>query len=193
MRQLQWFFVQNGSLINNSYKHINMKSTIFKKLFRRFGKTETHPVEPSSPADPAETIPETTPAEPPLTDKFGNPCKIYDTEDRPCKVTFPKGGKFEFLGDEYSLGVLRNGEEVKVYYREKYSEAILKRDRYGRLFLYFYDEYTGFDEDRYDHLWTLVADEADADEFVHVYRLSRLRKPYVAYDGGRWTGVHEWL
>ena len=128
-----------------------------------------------------------------MTDKFGNPFNIYDTEDKPYKVTFPKGREFEFLGDVYSLEILRRSEKVKVYYCEKDSEAILNRDCYGRLFFYFYDEYMGFPEDRYDYLWALVNDETDADEFVHVYRLSRLRKPYVAYDGGDWVAAHEWL
>jgi hypothetical protein len=141
----------------------------------------------------AITPSESASAEPLLTDKFGNPFKIHSEGDCSYKVTFPNREKFEFLGDVYSLEILLRIEDVKVYYQEKDSEAILRRDGYGRLFLYFYDEYMGFDEDRYDYLWTLVADEADADELVQVYRLSRLRTPYVAYDGGSWVGVHEWL
>ena len=173
------------------------------KLLHWFRKMKLRSSMPSSAVTNDEAVSETdtlaiTPsesasAEPLLIDKFGNRFKIYSEGDSSYKVTFPNREKFEFLGDVYSLGILLGIENVKVYYQEKDSEAILRRDGYGRLFLYFYDEYMGFDEDRYDYLWTLVADEADADELVQVYRLSRLRTPYVAYDGGSWVGVHEWL
>jgi hypothetical protein len=68
------------------------------------------------------------------------------------------------------------------------------RDRYGRLFLFFYDEYRlSNGDDRTDYLWAVVADEADADNLVQASRLSRLREPYIACDGDRFQAAHEWI
>jgi hypothetical protein len=131
-------------------------------------------------------------------DRYGNRVKIEIYDDGRCKrITFPEAmyDKFEFLGDEYSVSDLWcNNETLKEYYKDSRSEAILQRDRYGRLFLFFYDEYwLSNGDDRYDYIWAVVADEADSDSLVQVYRLSRLREPYISYDGDRFQAAHEWI
>jgi len=129
------------------------------------------------------------------TDAYGNRVEIIHYEDGSTKkTTFPDSGAFgyfEFLGDTYSKSILRACEDVKVYYRDNKMERVLKCDRYGRLLLYFYDDW-GMD-DRIDELWKVVTDEAEADEFVNVYRLDRLLEPYIAGDGGNWMAAHEWI
>jgi len=130
------------------------------------------------------------------TDLYGNRVEIRTYDDGTSeRITFPDDSsyRFEFLGDTYSVAMLRcDNEELKLYYRDRDSEAALQRDGYGRLWLCFYDEYTlSNGDDRYDYLWALVADETDADELVKVPRLSRLRLPYIAYDGERFQAAHE--
>lgn len=131
-----------------------------------------------------------------IQDNYGNLVKTETWEDGKSKrITFPasKYAEFEFLGAVYSVNALLYGNQpLKEYWKDSDSEAILQRDPYGRLFLFFYDEYRlSNGDDRYDYLWAAVADEADADELVKVYRLSRLRKPYIAYDGDRFQVAHE--
>ncbi|GHT47155.1 hypothetical protein FACS189440_06860 [Bacteroidia bacterium] len=128
-------------------------------------------------------------------DQFGNRVEIEHYYDgRRKRITFPhsKYSEFEFLGDVYSVADLRqNNETLKEYYRYSDEEAFLQRDRYGRLWLYFYDYYS--DHERTDYLWAVVADEADADSLVKDARLSRLREPYIACDGEGWQVAHEWI
>ncbi|MDR0830666.1 MAG: hypothetical protein LBN95_11240 [Prevotellaceae bacterium] len=136
-------------------------------------------------------------------DQFGNRVEIQHYADgRKGKTTFPTNKYFDFLGKTYAgfvftrrYGVPESlNVDIKVYYKDNDSEAALQRDYYGRLWLYFYDEYRlSNGDDRYDYLWVLVADEADADELVKDYRLSRLRVPFVAYDGYGWWSAHEWV
>lgn len=133
----------------------------------------------------------------PTQDQFGNRVEIKHYADGTKKrIVFPesKYSPFEFLGDEYSRALLRENTKLKVYYKDSDSEATLQRDHYGRLFLFFYDEYhLSNGDDRRDYLWALVADESDADEFVKVARLSRLREPYIVYDGENWLVAHEFI
>lgn len=128
-----------------------------------------------------------------IQDNYGNLVKTETWKNGKSKrITFPasKYAEFEFLGAVYSVNALLYGNQpLKEYYKYSDSEAVLQRDRYGRLWLYFYDYYS--DLDRTDYLWAVVADEADADELVKVYRLSRLREPYIAYDGEGWQAAHE--
>jgi hypothetical protein len=130
-------------------------------------------------------------------DKEGNRIRIEQYNDgRRKKITFPKctSSVFEFQGKEYSLSQLRRNERLKTYYADSDSEARLERDTYGRLWVFFYDEYRlSNGDDRCDYLWKLVPDETAADEFVHVYRLSRLREPYISYDGCGWMAAHEFI
>jgi hypothetical protein len=136
-----------------------------------------------------------------IQDQFGNRVEIEHYADGTKKrIVFPTEKYFEFLGKTYAgfvftrrYGVPESlNVDIKTYYKSSDSEAMLQRDYYGRLWLHFYDEYRlSNGDDRYDYLWVLVADEADADELVHVYRLSRLREPYVAYDGYGWWAAHE--
>jgi hypothetical protein len=127
-----------------------------------------------------------------MQDKFGNPLYFKQQSDGKVeKSTTIKWNKFEFLGDEYSTSLLENNEVLKTYYTSSDSEAALQRDSFGRLWLYFYDEYKG-EHDRTDILWTLVENEADADKMVTVARLSRLRIPFVGSDDCGWWGATEW-
>jgi hypothetical protein len=101
-------------------------------------------------------------------DKEGNRIVIQQYNDgRRKKITFPKytSSGFEFQGKEYNLPLLRLNERVKIYYGDSDSEARLERDTYGRLWVFFYDE----------------------------YRLSRLREPYISYDGCGWMAAHEFI
>ncbi|GHT79757.1 hypothetical protein AGMMS50262_23810 [Bacteroidia bacterium] len=128
-------------------------------------------------------------------DKFGNRVEIQHYADgKKKKITSPRStySEFEFLGDVYSVVELhQNSEMLKEYYRYSDEEAFLQCDRYGRLWLYFYDYYS--DHHRKDYLWAVVADEADADSLVKDTRLSRLREPYIACDGEGWQAAHEWI
>jgi hypothetical protein len=138
-----------------------------------------------------------------LQDQFGNRVEIKQYNDgRIEKITFPTEKYFDFLGNTYAgfvftrrYGVKETlNVDIKTYYKDSDSEAILQRDYYGRLWLYFYDEYRlSNGDDRYDHLWVVVADEADADELVTIDRLKRLRPSYVSYDGYSWWSAHEWI
>jgi len=122
-------------------------------------------------------------------DQFGNSIRISNSEGRQISTTrSTRNSYFLFMGEVYSYSMLCENEEIKVYYKSNSSDAILQRDRYGRLFLYFYDEY---DFDRVDHLWVLVADSTDADKMVNVTRLSRTRIPFIAADGENWVGATE--
>jgi len=122
-------------------------------------------------------------------DKFGNPIEIETYSDgRSKQVTVTDNSKnFVFLGDTYNIEVLRDCEDLKLYYSSSISKAVLKRDCYGRLLLFFFDDWVS---GRMDLLWVVVADEADADEMVGVPRLSRLREPYIAADAGDWMIAH---
>jgi hypothetical protein len=135
--------------------------------------------------------------EPETFDAAGNRIVIQQYNDgRRKKITSPKytSTDFEFQGKEYNLPLLQLNERVKTYYEDSDSEARLERDTYGRLWVFFYDEYRlSNGDDRYDYLWKLVPDEAFADEFVGVYRLSRLREPYISYDGCGWMAAHEFI
>ena len=123
-------------------------------------------------------------------DQFGNTIEYGKYDGKQTRITrSTRNSYFEFMGNVYSHGMLRRNKEVKVYYKSNSSDAVLQQDSYGRLFLYFYDEY---DFDRVDELWVLVADEADADEMVKVTRLSRVRIPFIASDGEIWLGAREY-
>jgi hypothetical protein len=124
-------------------------------------------------------------------DQFGNAIEYENNGGRQTRVTrSSKNAYFVFMGKVYSYGILRQNEEVKVYYKSNKSDAILQRDSYGRFFLYFYDEY---DFDRVDILWVLVDNEADADKMVGAARLSRIRIPFIAADGGNWLAAEEYV
>ena len=125
------------------------------------------------------------------TDQFGNAIEHKNSAGRPTFVTrSTQSSYFGFMGKVYAYSMLQENEELKVYYKSNKSEAILQRDRYDRLLLYFYDEY---DFDRVDVLWILVADEADADHMVKSPRLSRIRIPFIAADGENWLSAEEYV
>ena len=125
------------------------------------------------------------------TDPFGNVIEHRNHGGRQTRIIrSTKNSRFEFLGNMYSYSTLRENKEVKVYYKSKDADAVLQQDRYGRLFLYFYDEYVF---DRVDMLWILVTDEADADKMVKVARLSRVRVPFIAADGESWMAAEEYV
>jgi len=128
------------------------------------------------------------------TDSYGNKVVYKHYEDGTTrKITYPSCdfGYFEFLGDTYSKDMLKRCEDVKIYYRDNSTERVLKRDCYGRLLLYFYDDWGTASNDRIDKLWKVVANEDEADEFVESYRLHRLQEPYIADDGYGWMVAHE--
>jgi hypothetical protein len=85
---------------------------------------------------------------------------------------------------------LQQNTTLKTYCSGSNEEALLQRDAYNRMWLYFYDYYS--DHDRMDILYVLVANEADADRLVSVARLDRLRIPFVARDNNGWCGATEW-
>ena len=100
--------------------------------------------------------------------------------------------EFLFLGQMYSIETLY-GSHVKVYYDSYHREISLLKDKYGRLFLYYYCEEMNFDggDDRVDETFCLVKDESDADELYAsgVYRWGR--EPYVYKDEADFVSVHE--
>ena len=125
------------------------------------------------------------------TDPFGNLIEHRNHGGRQTRIIrSTQSSYFEFLGKMYSYSMLYENKEVKVYYKSNKSDAVLQQDSYGRLLLYFYDEY---DFDRVDKLWILVTDEADADKMVRVARLSRVRVPFIAADGENWLAAEEYV
>lgn len=124
-------------------------------------------------------------------DRFGNAIEYANSGGKQTRVTrSSKNSYFEFMGKVYYYGMLRENREIKVYYKSNSSDAVLQQDSYGRLFLYFYDEY---DFDRVDILWILVTDEADADKMAEAARLSRVRIPFIAADGENWLATEEYV
>jgi hypothetical protein len=126
-------------------------------------------------------------------DRYGNLVSIRQYTDGSCEKTTRtnENSRFEFLDDVYSLDILRRNKDVKVYWRSYSSDAVLQRDVYGRLLLYFYDDWVA--DDRTDRLWVVVADEADADKMIKEPRLSRLRTPFIAGDGRGWMATSEFI
>lgn len=130
-------------------------------------------------------------------DRFGNEYTDSYHEDgriKRCTQTNIRS-EFEFLGDTYSLEILRQMCFVKEYLDSYHNTIDLFRDKYGRLLLHFYDEEMRFDgyPDREDLLWVVVKDEADADELSQAYCLSRLREPYIAGDENEWMAAHQYV
>jgi hypothetical protein len=126
-------------------------------------------------------------------DKYGNPVTIRQYANGNSEKVTRTGdsSQFEFLGNTYSLAILRRNKDLKVYWRSNDSDAVLQRNVYGRLLLYFYDDWEM--DDRTDILWVVVADEADADKMIKEPRLSRLRIPFIAGDGRGWMSASEFI
>lgn len=82
---------------------------------------------------------------------------------------------------------------IRTYVDEYHQEIKLCRDKYGRLMLYFYDEYMNFngDDDREDYLWVVTKDENDAEVLSEAHRFGRLRVPYIAADEKGWMAAHQ--
>lgn len=130
-------------------------------------------------------------------DRFGNEytdIHMSDGQIQRCTQT-SRGKEFEFMGNSYTWSYLRSLTLMKNYVDEYHEQIMLFEDKYGLLLLYFYDEYMNFsgDNDREDYLWVVVKDENDADELAEVYRLKRLRKPYIAADENGWMAAHQFV
>ena len=100
-------------------------------------------------------------------DKYGNSFSIERAGDKFVKVTQTnRYSDFEFLGHLYSYDILKQNKTLKTYVDEYHCQRLLQKDAYGRLLLYFYDEYMRTNgDDREDYLWVVMRDEAEADNF----------------------------
>lgn len=130
-------------------------------------------------------------------DRFGNKyedTQMSDGRIKRCTQTNRKK-EFDFMGNTYSWSYLQSLSSIKDYVDEYHQQIALCKDKYGRLLLYFYDEYMDFsgDNDREDYLWVVVENEKDADELAEAYRLSRLRTPYIAADEKGWMAAHQFV
>jgi len=128
-------------------------------------------------------------------DCYGNPFSISREGEQFVRVTQTnRMSDFEFLGNCYSYRILKQNKTLKTYVDDSNCQRLLQKDIYGRLLLYFYDEYMRMDDDdREDHLWVVVKSKAEADKFENTYRLSRLRVPYISADEGSWMVAHQYV
>ena len=89
-----------------------------------------------------------------------------DKEEGQLKVTSTnKKEKFIFLGDNYSMSVLRSAKLVKIYRKESHLDIVLVQDQYGRLFYNTWFEMMNFGggDDYVEESYSLVKDEVEAD------------------------------
>lgn len=101
--------------------------------------------------------------------------------------------RFTFQGDDYLLSMLRYARIVKTYWDRDKSKCHLVRDKYGRLFLYCWEEETTFDgtSDRLDMLWVLVKNEAEANSLKNEGFLTLSNYPHISSDGNNWMNVYD--
>jgi hypothetical protein len=89
-----------------------------------------------------------------------------DKEEGRLKITFTnKKEKFIFLGDNYSMSVLRSAKVIKIYRKESHLDIVLVQDKYGHLFYNTWFEMMNFGggDDYIEESYSLVKDEAEAD------------------------------